>query len=117
MKMLKIFKNNKSFFISNSFLFFVLFVFIFSAYFNTSFAAETFKQMVERLISSVKQPIISLFGTLAVATFMFGVVKYMKGGEIQKEGAKNLMVWGLVGLAVMSAVWGFVYALKSTLGI
>ena len=115
--MLKIFKKNKSFFVSNSFLLLVLLVFIFSAYFDTSYAAESFKQMIQRLVTSVKQPLINLFAVASTVTFVFGVTKYMKGGEIEKESAKEFMVWGLIGLAVLSAVWGFVNALKSTLGI
>lgn len=55
-------------------------------------------------------PFLLLLGTVA---FLWGMLKYITaGGDEQKtKDARNTMVYGVVGLALMVAVWGFVYLL------
>ncbi len=81
------------------------------------FAAQTFKTVVEKFVGEIKEPVVSLFFTAAVIVFVYGVAKYITGGEISKNSAREYMVWGVVGIAVMSAVWGFVSILKNTFGL
>lgn len=105
-------------FLSNNIinLSFLLF-FIFFLSYETSFAAETFKGIIERVVGTIIKPIGGLFVIASLVSFIWGVTKYMRGGEIEKEGARSLMFWGLIGLAVITSVSGFVAALKNTLGI
>ncbi len=52
--------------------------------------------------------------SLATVYFIWGVVNYVMGSseDAKKEG-KNRMIWGLIGLAVITSVWGLVALLKS----
>ncbi len=56
---------------------------------------------------------------LAIIYFFYGVAKYIgKGGDpkAQEEG-KNIMIYGVIGIAVMASVYGIVAYLQSTVGI
>ena len=47
---------------------------------------------------------------LATAIFLWGIVKYIMAGgdEDQVKEARGYILWGVIFLAVMVAVWGFV---------
>jgi len=47
----------------------------------------------------------------ATALFLWGVVRYLTAGgdENRLKEARGLIIYGILGLAVMVAVWGFVY--------
>lgn len=94
----------------------IIFVIFFSR-FEAVFAAQTFRSMIETFVESVKSPIVETMTSAAVAIFAWGVVKYVQDGSISKDSAKSLIVWGLVGITVITAVWAFVDAMKSTLGL
>jgi hypothetical protein len=53
---------------------------------------------------------IAFFVILATAVFLWGVVCYIpaRGNEAQIAEARRFIVWGIIFLAVMVAVWGFV---------
>ena len=54
----------------------------------------------------------------AVVWFLIGVFQYIKaGGDVEgKAGARNKVIYGIVGLAVMASVYGLVNILTNTLG-
>ncbi|MBP9851444.1 MAG: hypothetical protein KBC71_01910 [Candidatus Pacebacteria bacterium] len=56
--------------------------------------------------------------SLGALLFIWGVVSYViaKDEEAKKRG-KNLIIWGLAGLAVIVSVWALIAILKRTLGI
>jgi len=90
---------------------------LFFSCFEVVFAGQTFRTMVENFVGSIKTPIVEAITSAAVAMFVWGVVKYVQDGSISKDSAKSLIVWGLVGITVITAVWAFVDALKNTLGL
>lgn len=61
-------------------------------------------------------PIVVALGLLA---FFWGLVKYIfaQGNEEAKADAKRIMIWGLVALFVMVAVWGLVDFIAQALGV
>lgn len=64
--------------------------------------------------------LIPLAFTLCLFYFFWGVAKYIRvgaGSEKAAEQAKNVMVWGIVGLFVATSVWGLVRFLKTELQI
>ena len=63
--------------------------------------------------------VIPLIVSLAVVVFLWGVVQYVINSqeEAKREKGKQLMIWGIIGLAVMVGVWGLVKLLGSTFGI
>ena len=63
-------------------------------------------------------------GTLAViligvALIVFFVISYVLAGADEEKRAtgRNLMIYGVIGLFVMVAIWGIVYLLANTLGV
>jgi uncharacterized membrane protein HdeD (DUF308 family) len=57
-------------------------------------------------------PILLLIGVLI---FLWGVFKYAFSNDSKnKESAKQFMLWGIIALAIMAFVWGFVIILQQT---
>ena len=56
---------------------------------------------------------------LAVLAFFWGLVKYIASAsdEAAKEGGKTLMIWGMIALFIMVALWGILGWVQATLGI
>jgi hypothetical protein len=57
-----------------------------------------------------------LFG-LALVMFLVGIIKYVKGGDNEeaREAGRGLMLFGIIALFVMVAVWGLVKILFATI--
>lgn len=70
-------------------------------------------------IKSLLDSIIPIIITLAVIYFFYGVAKYVMaaGDEEAQKAGRSIMIWGIVGLFVIVAVWGLVALLGSTFGI
>lgn len=84
----------------------------------------TFKDFVGNgttgIIGAINTVIIPVIFALAFAAFVWGVVKYFfihGSEENSREEGRNFILWGLIGMAVMFSVWGFVNIMLSTLGI
>lgn len=77
---------------------------------------------VRRLIVSAGNIInilVPIAFTLAVLAFFWGLAKYIfnANDEDKKAEGKNIMIWGIVALFVMSAVWGIVRFIGDAVGI
>jgi uncharacterized membrane protein len=72
--------------------------------------SNLYDRVIDILTNSINLLIVFLF-LVATAIFLWGVVKYIGSGgdEAAREEARNLIIWGIIFLAVMIAVWGFVY--------
>lgn len=84
----------------------------------------TFAQFVgggsEGLIGALNTVAIPVIATLAFAVFTWGVANYflLHGGDEGKRAeGRQFILWGVLGMAVLFSVWGFVKILLSTLGI
>lgn len=57
--------------------------------------------------------------TLAIVVFFWGVVKfiYNAGDEKAVAEGKMIMVWGIVGIAVIALLWGIIGYLQKSLGL
>jgi len=64
-------------------------------------------------ISNTLQTIIGLLFVIATVIFLWGVIQFIakSGDEAARNKAKAIMTWGIIGLAVMAAVWGIVQIL------
>ena len=72
-------------------------------------SAQTFEDTFNRIRGFFNQFIPFLI-LIATVLFLWGVVRYITAGgdeEKIKEG-RNLMIFGIIALAVMIGVWGFV---------
>ncbi|MBI2097655.1 MAG: hypothetical protein HYT46_01845 [Candidatus Vogelbacteria bacterium] len=76
----------------------------------------TFKQLVEKIIESVFNPLVGLILAAALVYFLWGVFKYIQsaGDETKRKEGVNMMTYGIIALFVMVAVWGLVNVLKKT---
>lgn len=71
------------------------------------------------LIDTIFSAIVPILLTLALIYFMWGLVKYiMSAGDEKARGdGKYMMIWGIIALFVMVAVWGLVASLGKIIGI
>jgi hypothetical protein len=70
---------------------------------------------IMNLLNQVQQIIgatIPVLIGLAVLAFSWGIVMYLFGKD--KDGAKSMMIWGIIAIFVMTSVWGLVGILRST---
>ncbi|PJE64501.1 MAG: hypothetical protein COU90_01515 [Candidatus Ryanbacteria bacterium CG10_big_fil_rev_8_21_14_0_10_43_42] len=60
--------------------------------------------------SDIINILISFLILLATFLFLLGIVRYIlaSGDEEKRKEARGMIVWGIIFLAVMVAVWGFV---------
>lgn len=77
---------------------------------------------VSQLLSLVSYWLV-VIATIIIAigliTFLWGVVQYITAGadEEKRVAARNMMLYGIIALFVMVAVWGLVYFVGSLVGI
>ncbi len=79
-----------------------------------AFAAST--QGIEKLLNDVHRVIslvIPVLIALGVVGFMWGIVLYLFGKN--KDEGKQMMLWGIIALFVMTSVWGLVNILRTTI--
>lgn len=81
-------------------------------------ATNTFEDWVT-VAEELAEAVIPLFMILAVAVFLWGIVKYVTaGGDAEKEkGARGYIIYGLIGIFVLVAFWGIVAVIANTLGV
>ncbi len=67
-------------------------------------------------IGSILNKLVPLFIAIAVVIFLYGVLKYILAGgneEVRAE-ARSMIIYGIISIFVMVAVWGFVRILVGT---
>lgn len=74
-------------------------------------------ELVKNLMSLLKDRIIPLLFALATVIFIWGVIQYIiaGGSEDRAKNAKQIIVWGIIGLTVMVSAWAIVNILCGTL--
>ena len=80
---------------------------------------QTFQSIAANLIVRGSNYALTLLVGLTVLVFLYGLMKYMfKGQEsdtARSEG-RTFMLWGLIGLFVMTSVWAIIAILGATIG-
>lgn len=78
-----------------------------------------FDHLLNYITCIISRSVIPLIFTLAIATFVYGVVQYVIGADEEKKRTegKQLMIWGIIALAVMISVWGLVNIFTNTFNI
>jgi hypothetical protein len=72
------------------------------------------------VIGILNAVIVPVIFALAFAVFVWGVVNYFflhGGNEEKRTEGRQFVFWGILGMALLFSVWGFVNLLLSTLGI
>ncbi len=84
-----------------------------------AFAQETVTSILIR-IQDVMGIAIPIIMTLALLYFFWGLAQYILGGSVDEEkraAGRNMMIYGVIALFVMAAVWGLVRVLSSSLNV
>lgn len=81
-------------------------------------AAATFEDILDT-VRSLVDSIIPLFMVVAVAIFLWGIVKYItaSGDEEKAKSARGYIIYGLIGLFVMVAFWGIIKIVAETFDV
>lgn len=71
---------------------------------------------IDIALSLVNRGIILLIA-VATVVFLYGVIQYViaKGDEKALQAGKTYMLYGIIGLTVMVAAWGFVALIQITI--
>lgn len=69
-------------------------------------------------ISQILGAVVPVLIALGVVYFVWGVVTYViASDEEAKSSGRNRIIYGIIGLAVIIAVWGLVKVLTNTFGL
>lgn len=70
-------------------------------------------------IGSTLQTVIGLIFILATVIFLWGVIRFIasSGDETARTKSRGMMLWGIIGLAVMVAAWGITTLLIDYFGV
>ena len=79
-------------------------------------APATFKDFVTLLVDIINVSIIPLIFAITLVAFLWGVFQYMffPDSEEKKQKGKQVIVWGIIALAIMVSVWGLVNIVYNT---
>ncbi len=71
--------------------------------------------LVDQILARLWTPVLKLMFGVAIAFFIWGVIEFMVGAanEEKRETGKRHIVWGLVGLFIMFAVWAIMAVIKN----
>lgn len=92
--------------------------FLFSFFF-TSVAYADFDGFLLNVNRLIVNPLIVFMFALAIAFFLFGVLKFLMNqeNEDKKTEGKQHMLWGIVGITIMMGVFTILKIVLSTLDI
>src|SRR3989344_5467369 len=74
--------------------------------------------LIGRFVEILDALIPLLFG-IALIGFLWGVGQFIlkSDNEEERKKGKQIMIWGIIGLFVMTAVWGLVLIIGGTFGV
>ena len=76
-------------------------------------------ELAGRLVTYIINPILAILFAAALAVFLWGIVGFLthlsSGGDTSK--GKWHMLWGIVGLFIMTVAWGILQVATATFGI
>lgn len=81
---------------------------------------EKFDALMVKFYILIFDPLAALFFALAVVYFVWGAVMFVKdsgnaSGDDRQRGIKS-MIWGVVGMFLMVAVFAIMHAIGDTIG-
>ena len=79
-------------------------------------SVKTLIQSIDRVIIN---PIIFFLFAVAMVYFLYGVAQYFLSGDSEevRKKAKSQMLWGIIGLFIMVAVFGIMRVIINTFGV
>lgn len=82
------------------------------------FAVTTFDAFLTNIKTQINR-IIPIITAIAALVFLWGVVTYIMsaGDEEKRKEARQFIIWGLVGFAIIVGIWGLINIAVNALGI
>lgn len=82
-----------------------------------AFAQTTLSTMISTA-SGIVNMVIPVLIALAIVFFIYGIVMYViSSDEEGKKKAKSHIIYGIIGLLIIVAMWGLVAIINTTFGI
>ncbi|MFA6254082.1 MAG: hypothetical protein WC640_02370 [Candidatus Paceibacterota bacterium] len=74
-------------------------------------------KLLDNIKAFVVDPVILLLFGLALVIFLYGLVMFLWQGDTVKNSTegRDKIIWGLVGMAVMASVYGFLEVISKTI--
>ena len=62
--------------------------------------------------------IIPLLGAIAFLMFVIGVGRFIRssGNDTERQKTKNLLIYGIIGLFVLTTIWGIIAFIRKEFG-
>ena len=89
------------------------------AFFPVAVSAQTTLGGMVSVVGQILTAIVPVLVAVAMAVFIWGVIRYVSAGD-SEEGrtkARNTIVWGIVALFAIVAVWGLVTVIGNTFNV
>ena len=79
----------------------------------------TTKELFIFIAEILANAVVPLLITVALVVFITGVIQYMTGAaeQTQREKGRKFIIWGLIGLFVILAIWGILKIITGTFDI
>ena len=77
------------------------------------------QESLQRAVDAIVNPLIQVVFAVAIVIFTYGIFEFVRGAdspEVRKQGQQH-MLWGIIGLAIMTAVFTIINIILNTLGI
>ena len=90
---------------------------------EVAYAAEpapaAFTDFLNRVSYYILNPLIGLLFAVALAYFIWGVFNFIRNqdSDAERETGKQHMVWGIIGMFIMVAVYGIIGIITHTFGL
>lgn len=80
--------------------------------------AGSIEEVMDTIFNLLNQ-LIPILISIAVVWFIWGVVQFVTAGadEEKRKGGRNTMIFGIIAIFVIVAVWGLVNILEGTFGL
>ncbi|MBX4215494.1 pilin [Candidatus Parcubacteria bacterium] len=84
-----------------------------------AFAFSNLTEVVDFFTNFIGRSVVSLFVVLAIAYFIWGIVRFIKDSddETEREKGRQAMLWGIIALFVLTSYLGIISILGGTFGI
>ena len=72
---------------------------------------QTISSILDKIKTEILDPVIAILFVLATVVFMWGVIQYVigsGGNETMLARGKRVMLYGIVGMFIMSSAWGII---------
>jgi len=74
--------------------------------------------LIKKINAQILNPVIGLLIAIGLVVFLYGVLEFIMGADNQekRETGRRHMIWGIIGLFIMVAVFGIMNLLASFWG-